>query len=408
MFDLVGFAAIFLVFLITFFTALRCKAVSKILLVAFLVRVLFLTINNHFFYLPDGDMDALNFELRAWKIAQVGFVDVFNYYPGPDAYFISFVLAIPYSLFGRSILMAQSFSIFFGIGCVFLGWLIAQKLWDNRTATKVAWVIALFPSAVSYSVLTMREVYISFFLLLAIFGIVKWVRDKDYKSIILTIFGFIAAAFFHGASIIGIFVFLFFVTLDSLKRSFALIKAKIISLKLLLIIFLSLFVFSLYVTNKIHIPYLKTFDKTINLEHMKLLMTVSAKGDASYPEWLKVESKYEFIYKIPIRTVYFLFSPFPWDVKKTSHLVGVFDSLLYMFLVYLIVCNRKVIWKDPALRIILLTLLCYFVIFGVGVSNFGTGIRHRVKFVFGLILLAGPLIPKFIFIKKNKFNTKYK
>ena len=105
MFDLAGIVAISLVFFITFFTALRYKDISIIILVAFFVRVFFLIINNHFFYLPDGDMDALNFELRAWKIAQVGFFNVFDYYPGPDAYFISFMLAIPYSLLGRSILM---------------------------------------------------------------------------------------------------------------------------------------------------------------------------------------------------------------------------------------------------------------------------------------------------------------
>ena len=64
--------------------------------------------------------------------------------------------------------------------------------------------------------------------------------------------------------------------------------------------------------------------------------------------------------------------------------------------------NRKNIWRDPALRIILLILICYFLVFGIGVSNFGSGIRHRSKFIFGLILLAGPFLPKFFLSKKNK------
>ena len=84
-----------------------------------------------------------------------------------------------------------------------------------------------------------------------------------------------------------------------------------------------------------------------------------------------------------------------------------FDAFLYMILVYLIFRNRKVIWEDTALKIILLILISYFLIFGIGVSNFGTGLRHRSKFVIELIILAAPLIPRFIFLKK-KLGIKIK
>ena len=167
MYNLTDFISIFLLISITVLMALRWPAISRILLIALVVRFLFLIINNHIFYLPDGDMDAKNFEQIAWEHSQDGFFENFNNYHGPGAYFISFMLAIPYSLFGRSILLAQSLSIFFGIGSVFLGWLVAKKLWDNSTAIKVGWSIALFPSIVSYSVLIMREVYISFFFIIS-------------------------------------------------------------------------------------------------------------------------------------------------------------------------------------------------------------------------------------------------
>ncbi len=406
MFDLIGFVSISLVFLITLTVALRFQEVSKIIFVALFIRIIFLIINNHFFYLPDGNMDALNFEARAWNWSKEGFLNIFNHYRGPDAYFISIIYAIPYSLFGRSILMLQSISILFGLGSVFIGWILAKKLWDNQIAKKVGWTIALFPTIVSYSVLTMREVYISFFLILAIYGVVNWVRERDIKSIIVSIFGFIGATFFHGASIIGLFVFAAFVTFDSLKKSFRLIKKRKINLRLVIIVITSSVVLLLYVSSKIHIPYLKTFDKTINTQHMRLLINLNTKGDASYPDWLKVENDLEFVYKVPVRTLYFLFAPFPWDAKKLSHLVGVFDSFLYMTLIYLIFKNRKAIWKDPALRILVIILLCYFIMFGIGVSNFGTGIRHRVKFVIALIIMAGPLIPKFIFKNNNKIKEK--
>ena len=404
MYNLVDFISIFLLILITLLIARWQPAISKILLVALVLRLLFLFINNHLFYMPDGDMDAKNFEQLAWNHSQGGFYNNFNNYTGPGAYFISFILAIPYSLFGRSILLAQSLSIFFSIGSVFLGWSLAKKLWDNSTALKVGWSIALFPSLVSYSVLTMREVYISFFLLLAMWGIVNWIRFNNYKSLCIVFVGFIAASFFHGASIVGLFVFLFIITLYNFKETFRLLRIKRINLKILIIIFFSSLILGLYLTNKISLPYLQTFSKGINPSFLKETINLKVKGTASYPEWLKVDSTYELIYKIPIRSVYFIFSPFLWELKKLNHLVGLLDSLLYMALVYLIFRNRKVIWKDPALRVILIILLVYIVIFGVGVGNFGSGIRHRSKFAIEFILLAAPLIPRFIFLNKNKIK----
>ena len=94
--------------------------------------------------------------------------------------------------------------------------------------------------------------------------------------------------------------------------------------------------------------------------------------------------------------------------KYIYNIFGFFDGLLYMALVYLIFKNRKVIWKDPALRIILIILVSYVFIFGIGTSNFGAGLRHRTKFVIELIILAAPLIPTFIFSNKVKFRKHRK
>jgi len=406
MFDLLGLTAISFIFLINLIIGLRWPEIFTILFIAFIIRLLFLIINNHFFYLPDGDMDGLIFEQRGWEWSQEGFFQVFDHFNGPDTYFFSFLIAIPYSLIGRSFLMIQSFSILFGLGSVFLGWLIAKKLWDNSTAIKVGWAIALFPSLVSYSVLIMRETYICFFLLLAIYGVVNWSRLKDYKSIFLAIFGFIGATFFHGASIIGLFIFILIITLDNFKKSFKLILSLKINLKSLIAIILSLIILESYVSNKIEIPYLDNFKQVSDLDNLKIVINSKVRGEASYPEWTKIyTSNIEFFYKIPIRVIYFILSPFPWEVKKLSHLIGLFDSLLYATLLFFIFLNYKVIWRDPALKNILIILLFYFVVFGVGVGNFGTGIRHRSKFVIELILLAAPFFPKLTLFNKKKIKV---
>ena len=401
MLDLLGITGISFVFLITLYFSLLYKEIFKILIIAYLVRILFLIINNNFFYLPDGDMDGLIFEQRGWNWSQDGFINLFKYYNGPGTYFYSLLIAIPYSILGRSFLFIQSFSILFGIGSVLIGYLIGKKLWGNNIAIKATWIIALFPSIVSYSVLAMREVYITFFILLAINGIIEWSRNKTFKSIIIITLSFIAATFFHGASAIGLLVFLLIISLENLKKILKLILNQKINLKILVVTICSSVVILAYVFNKFDIPYMDNFKTASDPDHLKFVINDKIKGDAAYPEWTRINSNSELIYKIPIRAIYFLISPLPWEIYKTSHLLGMVDSILYMFLIFLIFRNRKVIWKDPGLRIILLILVSYFIVFGVGVGNFGSGIRHRTKFVIGLILLAAPLIPRLIIFKKN-------
>ena len=97
---------------------------------------------------------------------------------------------------------------------------------------------------------------------------------------------------------------------------------------------------------------------------------------------------------------YFLYSPFPWDLKRLPHLIGFFDALAYMYLSICVWRNRYSIWKDPVSRILLYIFILYIFVHGWGVGNFGTGIRHRTKFVVILIVLAASKFPKIIFLKK--------
>jgi len=156
----------------------------------------------------------------------------------------------------------------------------------------------------------------------------------------------------------------------------------------------------LYISNLINVQYLGTFEVASDPQNLFKKTEVSTKGIASFPEWTIINSPIELIYKSPIRAIYFIFSPFPWEIKKIQHLIGIFDSILYFYLSILIFRNRAVIWKDKALRYILIILVFYILAFGIGVGNFGTAIRHRSKFVIMIILLAGPLIKRLIFYKR--------
>ena len=97
--------------------------------------------------------------------------------------------------------------------------------------------------------------------------------------------------------------------------------------------------------------------------------------------------------------MYFAFAPFPWDVNQIKHFMGLFDSIFHMFLFILIFKNFKVIWNDKTLKIILFILIFYLIAYGFVTGNFGTGLRHRTKFLIITIILVAPFIPNLIFAK---------
>ena len=214
--DLLGLTSIALILLFTLYIALRWPDISKIIYIALFVRVFTLLYGHYISPLPDSTADAETLELVSANMGHGGFLYVLSQFRGPDPRFISWLIAIPYSLFGRSILLAKSISLFFGMGTVFFGWLLAQKVWNKAIANKVGWTIALFPSLILYSVLTLREVYITFFTVLILYGIVTWAKTKSFKSIVLTMIGFLGATFFHGAMFVGGFVFLIIVGVSNL------------------------------------------------------------------------------------------------------------------------------------------------------------------------------------------------
>lgn len=402
--DLLGLTAISIVIFITLIMASRWPGIFNILIVALIIRVFLLLFGHYIIPLPGGNLDAEFFERKAWNLAKDGFfITLSNFAFGPFSFFSS-LHAIPFSLFGRSILMGQSIGMLFGIGSVFFGWKLANILWGNRIANKVGWTIALFPSLVLYSILFLREVYISFFLLMALYGVVTWIKTQSYKSIFLSSIGFIGATMFHGVLILGAFIFIAIVAKTYLKR---LVKS-LINFRInpqILIIFLSfIIIIGLYLSGKLSVSYLGTFE-SINIDSLLKKTQALASSDSSWPEWLKPRSGIELFYKAPLRSIYFIFSPFPWDIKKPEHLLGLLDSILYMYLTFLILCNIKVIWRDPSLRIILIILVFYIFIFGFGVGNFGTSLRHKTKFTFMFILLAAPLIKSFVF-SKNQVKFK--
>ena len=74
----------------------------------------------------------------------------------------------------------------------------------------------------------------------------------------------------------------------------------------------------------------------------------------------------------------------------------------------LFIKNFKSIWSDQTLRIILIILASYLIFYGLATGNFGTGLRHRTKFIIISILMVAPWIPRLVFFDKKQRNINNK
>jgi len=400
---LAGLFGLIFVSLITLYFSRYYKSLATILYVALCVRLVVIFFGNYLGPLPDSMGDTGYFESKAWAWSQDGFFGVLSYYPSDkSSLLMSWMHAFLYSLTGRSVILLQSFSLLLGMGSVLLGSRLAHKIWSEKISIKVGWILALYPTLVLYSCLVLREPYVWFFLLVALYGIVCWSKDGGFKSLIIIFIGFSGATIFHGGMFVGGFVFLIILVLFyfiKIIKSLKFLKISINSLTILSLLIIAMF----YILSLDSIPKLGSVKRIFDFEQLVTEISNRNINRAAYPEWTIPKTSFELIYKAPIRIIYFIFSPFLWDIKKFSHLLGFFDGIFYLMLFILFIKNFKSIWSNRSLRIIFIILASYLVAYGLGTGNFGTGIRHRTKFLIILIIMVAPWIPKFV-LKKNKRN----
>jgi len=411
--DLLGWFALLFIISGTFLISKKNPNTKNFLLLAVFVRSILVILDQYLITLPDSTGDAVIFEKKAFLYSEEYGLGVIKNMTQLDSFFISKFISIFYTIFERSPMLAKMLSVGFGTGAVFLIYKLCFIIWGHRVALKAGWVAAIFPSFILYSSLILREVYVIFFLTYALIGCVNFISKNNLNSLVRATFGFLIASLFHGPIILGYLIFLAYVCLRVLIQNNFFLRFKKTNLKL--IFFLPILVLPIlaYFLGYYSIPKIgnfKNFDSfkskkniTINSFEEKIIWTINkatrSSGEnnngASYPNWTIPKDLKELIFLVPVRMFYLLYAPFPWDVKKARHIIGLLDAFLYFCLTYYIYLNRKNLFNNPQTRFLILIFFFYIMVYSCGVGNFGTGLRHRLKFISLAIILAGQKLPRF-------------
>jgi len=373
------------------------KKLQKVLFIALGVRVLLMVIDAYIYsnlpYLTAAD--ASRFQRRAVEFSMIGFSDMITWpLPGGAglfAYFMGFVYAAFGTYEGTVI---RAINTMAGVFSIYNAYHISNMLWTRKVALQNAFILALFPLLAVYAQNPIREAFVVYFLTLGLMYYVSFVKYRRPHYIALAVIGFALSTAFHmGAlmALLGLGVYQLWLFLTSL------LKGRIL-------MFLSSGVAVLIVAFGLH--YLNTTGwglSSIGGEGAVTEFGVEEliqerggdrrQGRASYLQGMTASNPVDVLWQTPIRGAYFLFAPFPWMMSSVWDLVGLFDGLLYLLVFIGIYKSFPVIRKDPAAMAMLVMLLGMIVAFAWGVTNYGTGMRHRAKIIILAISLTPYLYP---------------
>jgi hypothetical protein len=386
-FDSAAIIAVLIHVVLTVIFLLNVKNKFKLIFLgSFLTRVALLfwdVYGRNIFMLPHSGTDsevyysqALFFSRNLSAIlSDTGFV-----YPKIIGFIFYFI--------GPQRILGQYINVLLGLSIVFIIYRILNILEIRpKISNTIILLAAFFPISIILSSIFLREMFITFFVASSLYYFIKWYKSARYTEMLLSIFFIGIASMFH-AGVIGIIFgyFLAFLFYNKKKKTFRVTIRTLISLMLIVPVVLSGFIlFDDIILGKFTgVDEISDIYKAANYR----------RGGSAYLTNIKIDNMNKLIFYTPIKTIYLLISPLPMDWRDSIDIFSFFmDSTLYLTVIIYFLMNIKKFGDQKTLIIILtLVIISVALIFGVGVGNAGTAIRHRQKFISLFLILLGVMM----------------
>lgn len=375
--------------------------ITNILWIAFLIRFSLMLVNNYVLYLPHGDGDALGFERKAYLLSISDYNIDFSEYLTKGSSFFALICSFIYVIFGRQPLVLGLLMVTSGVLCVKLIHKASLLLFkDVIVAKKAAWIAALFPQFCLHSALLLREIPVNLFLLLSIVSFIKYWKYSQASSLLPFVFFGVMATLFHSGML---FIFIGLIAFNMLKSK----KDRIVKVSFAKKYGLPVLIFSAVIVINLSGIGLSKFGGSLEsaTEKFETTQNFKSRGNSAYPQWMSIDGGLSDAWKVPIRFTAFLFAPLvPFMVKSAGHVIGLLDALIYLFFFYRMYKNRYFLKSNTTASAILIISLVLSMVYSMGVTNVGTGIRHRAKIAPLFILLFIPLQSKVSKSKSYRFK----
>jgi len=364
---------------------LRCysRRVAMILGLSLVFRVALMFWDLNFsdvFSLPNSGADSEMFYRYAVAVAEDPSLVFEEIRGGP----FSKLFGLLFWLTGVRRVVGQYTNVLLGLSIVLLVEAIMRRLpIENAPRLRVLAVAALLPNTLIMSAIFLRESIIAFLIAVSAYFFIRWFRGGSFLNILLVMLAVLAASSFHAGVIsVGAGYMVVAVLYRRENRKFGFGWQSLFYLALFAVI--TFFVLAEY--PDVFLGKFEAFDSEEDL----LTATNRRAGGSQYLSGLTVNSYGDMALFGPLRAIYFLGSPMPWDARGVVDLFTFLtDSLFYLASPVLFLAIRKRLSKEERLlgHALLIIIFVASMVFGAGVSNAGTAVRHRFKLVSLLMVL---------------------
>lgn len=338
------------------------------------------------FVLPNSEGDAVWYKDAARSYAFYSKSNQLDY----NEY--SFYIGRLYRLIGMQEITAQYLNVFFAIYSIVLLYKILCLFEVSLKNRKTAIALACFlPNSLMIMTFFLQESVIAFCIISTLYLYTRWWFSRRILFFVLSFIPSLLGSFLHSGSIVPVI---------AIVATFAFVgnyehKLKINVLATVGAVIISVAVF-MYISSNSGTLFSKiggTLSAESVVQHAGQTDNVT---DADYFVGIGgLPSALDLIVNSPIRMIYFLASPVPWAWRGINDIAGFFGSSIFYIIAFWnavkLIRHRNGIDRESGMWayffVLFIMILFATFMFGWGVSNSGTALRHREKFTYVFIIL---------------------
>jgi len=367
----------------------RFSFIYTLMWLSFALKGLFILFDYAYDLIPLTE-DAYKFDDYAWQVAlfisgKGGFaiIKALQYEPG-----YTVPVGFLYWIFGHHPEIPALFNALFTTLTIWNIYRIALIFFNNQRGAKaVAFLYSLSPYIAIMSIYIWRDALINYLISQLIYILI--INSKAGKTIytipilLLTFYiGFLRPE--NLVLIVGIFIIYSFYTILKERRSLMWpikLMAFISVIGVILVI-----IYTMLAEHNLFRHFQDFADLTYLANRGE---KASARGGA-YLQGYKITSWADLVLFFPLKLIYFLYVPFPWDLTKKSYIIFSADAQLLLLTYFLSIKGIIYIIKSKSKYGIILLLYLFLGIGGSAIlsSNIPGAQRHRTQFTFIIFILA--------------------
>ena len=318
---------------------------------------------------------------------------------GEDFYLTSYgyLLTKLFELIGPQRLFAQFINVLLGMGTLFYFLKILRLLKVSYKKTLIAlWILVLMPQMIIFSGILLRESLIIFLATVSFYYLVEWYLGRNRGALFALVTACGAAVLHSGMLgwVFGIAFIILFYNRQYNRISFSVLRVSLSSAFLIgfVVLLLSQKVFTAYLD-----PVLNTEGEGISSAAVQYLANSSTGhfAQSSYLTSLNYASVWEVVLFSPLKVLYFLSAPMPWDWRSLVDAIAfALDSTFYLFCLWGIYFKKRKGRKRSKqgtqnfVQIAMVGFWIAVVLYSFGTSTAGTAIRHRANFFPILLVIS--------------------